>query len=54
MKLGDDVLVRIIEIVRVGIVDGVDISELLRGIDLLVDGSGKLALATSLKFNETD
>ena len=34
MKLGEDVLLEIVDIVRKGLVDGVDISDLLRQMDL--------------------
>jgi len=41
MKLGEDVLVQIVEAVRKGIVEGVDISETLRNleVDVSVDGT---------------
>lgn len=49
MKLGDDVLLCIMEALRKGLTEGVDISDLLREIDLVDDGTGKLKLAVPLK-----
>ena len=49
MKLGDDVLLCIMEALRKGLSEGVDISELLREIDLVDDGSGKVRLSKPLK-----
>lgn len=50
MKLGDDVLLSIIEALRKAIVEGVDISDLLRDLDLEPDSStGKLKLSAQLK-----
>jgi hypothetical protein len=49
MKLGDDVLLCIMEALRKGLTESVDISELLREIDLVEDGSGKLKLSAPLK-----
>lgn len=44
MKLANDALVAIMGAFQKGITEGTDISDLLRGIDLVVDGSGKLGL----------
>lgn len=37
MKLGNDVLIEIVDIVRDGIANGKDVSEALRGLDLVQD-----------------
>lgn len=47
MKLADDALIRIIEILRQGLMENKDISDLLRGLDLEPNGSGKLGVAAS-------
>lgn len=44
MKLANDALLAIIGALRKGISEGIDISEMLRSIDLVVDGAGKLGL----------
>ena len=44
MRLANDALVAIIGAFRKGITEGTDISDLLRGIDLVPDESGKLKL----------
>ena len=44
MKLADDALLGIIACVRKGLVEGVDISELLRKMELIETPEGKLAL----------
>jgi len=49
MKFGDDVLLCIVEALRKGLIEGADVSELLREIDLVDDGNGKLKLSTPLK-----
>lgn len=41
MKLGEDVLVQIVEAVRKGISEGVDISDLLRAIEVQVSADGQ-------------
>lgn len=45
MKLADDALLMMIEIFRQGILEGRDISQLLRELDLREDAEGKLGLA---------
>lgn len=46
MKLAEDVLIQIIEAVRKGLSEGVDISELLRNIDVEVDAAnGRVKLS---------
>ena len=45
MKLADDALIRIIEILRQGLMEGKDISDLLRGLDLEPDAHGKLSVS---------
>lgn len=37
MKLNEDVLLEIVEAVRIGLVEGKDVSELLRDIDVATD-----------------
>lgn len=44
MKLANDALVAIIGVFRKGLTEGMDVSELLRNIDLVQDGNGKLQL----------
>lgn len=52
MKLSEEVLVEIIDIVRQGIAEGKDISELLRAMDLVVTfGENKIGL--SLEYLRT-
>lgn len=46
MKLADDALIRIIEILRQGLMEQKDISDLLRRLDLELDSSGKLAVSS--------
>lgn len=48
MKLADDALVQIIEFLRQGLVEGRDISGLLRGLDLVDNGQGKLGMGPTL------
>jgi len=45
MKLADDALIRIIEILRQGLMENKDISDLLRGLDLEQNAVGKLSVA---------
>lgn len=45
MKLADDALIRIIEILRQGLMENKDISDLLRGLDLEPNGAGKLGVS---------
>lgn len=47
MKLADDALIRIIEILRQGLMEGKDISELLRSLELEQNPGGKLSVASS-------
>lgn len=47
MKLADDALIRIIEILRQGLMENNDISDLLRGLDLETTADGKLGVQTS-------
>jgi hypothetical protein len=47
MKLADDALIRIIEILRQGLMESKDISDLLRGLDLEPDATGKLGVSSS-------
>lgn len=49
MKLAKDVLVEIIDIVRTGLSEGKDISELLREMDLVIDLDGQVALSGDYK-----
>jgi len=42
MKLDEDVLLEIVDIVRKGLIDGVDISDLLREMDLFVEPDSDL------------
>ena len=52
MKLGEDVLLEIVEIVRTGLSEGKDISDLLRDMDLDVDDSAlvdKLVLSPAYR-----
>jgi hypothetical protein len=44
MKLANDALVAIIGVFRKGLIEGTDVSELLRNIDLVQDESGRLKL----------
>ena len=56
MKLADDALIAIIEILRQGLMEGKDISEQLKALDLSDNGLGKLGV-TSVAWagaNETD
>ncbi len=45
MKLADDALIRIIEILRQGLMENKDISQLLRSLDLEVNSLGKLGVS---------
>ena len=45
MKLADDVLLAIIGTFRKGLLENIDISELLKQLDLEPDGNGKLKLS---------
>lgn len=45
MKLAPDALIGIIEILRKGLVENTDISQLLKELDLVEDGAGKLRLS---------
>ena len=47
MKLADDALIRIIEIFRQGLMEGKDVSDLLRTLELEPDVQGKLAVSSS-------
>jgi hypothetical protein len=49
MKLADEVLVEIVDIVRTGLVEQKDISDLLRDLDLQVDKDQKLVLTEAFK-----
>ena len=44
MKLANDALIAIIGVFRKGLTEGTDVSDLLRNVDLVDDGSGKLKL----------
>ena len=44
MRLGDDVLIEIVDIVRQGLVEGKDVSELLRALDVVGHVSGNVGL----------
>ena len=46
MKLADDALIRIIEILRQGLMENKDISDLLRTLDLEVNSTGKLGVSS--------
>lgn len=46
MKLADDALIRIIEILRQGLMEDKDISDLLRGLDLETTAEGKLGVSS--------
>lgn len=59
MKLADDALIRIIEILRQGLMEEKDISDLLRNLDLEQNLHGKLSVSSkntdwSLQTGETD
>jgi hypothetical protein len=45
MKLANDALIAIIGVFRKGIIEGTDISDLLRNIDLVPDDSDRLKLS---------
>jgi hypothetical protein len=45
MKLADDALIRIIEILRQGLMENKDISDLLRSLDLEQNTEGKLGVS---------
>jgi hypothetical protein len=45
MRLADDALIRIIEILRQGLMENKDISDLLRTLDLEPNGAGKLGVS---------
>lgn len=47
MKLADDTLLMMIDIFRRGILEGMDVSQLLRDLDLIQDADGKLGLKTT-------
>lgn len=47
MKLAQDALIGIIEILRKGLVEGSDVSQLLKELDLEDDGTGRLALSAN-------
>lgn len=47
MKFADDALIRIIEIFRQGLMEGKDISDLLRGLKLEKNADGKLSVSES-------
>ncbi len=49
MKLADDALIGIIEILRKGLSDGIDVSEMLRSLDLVPDLLGKLKLGAPIE-----
>lgn len=50
MKLGEDVLLEIVEIVRDGIANGTDVSEALRAMEVLDDEpAGKVVLSPAYK-----
>jgi len=49
MKLANDALLCVIEAMRKGLVEGVDISDLLKEIDLVPDDEGKLKLSVHVK-----
>lgn len=46
MKLADDALIRIIEILRQGLMENKDISDLLRELDLEQNSQGKLGVSS--------
>lgn len=46
MKLADDAMIAVIEILRKGLVDGMDVSQLLRELDLSPDQFGKLGVSS--------
>lgn len=53
MKLGEDVLLEIVEIVRDGIANGTDVSESLRALDLKEDeDTGNLFLSPAYKVSK--
>jgi len=59
MKLADDALIAVIEILRKGLIEQMDISQLLRDLDLFPDVNNKLSISNSeVKWshvqNETD
>lgn len=46
MKLADNALIRIIEILRQGLMENKDISDLLRTLELEPDAEGKLSVSS--------
>lgn len=59
MKLADDALIAVIEILRKGLIEQMDISQLLRDLDLFPDVNNKLSISNNeVKWshvqNETD
>lgn len=46
MKLADNALIRIIEILRQGLMENKDISDLLRTLELEPDADGKLSVSS--------
>lgn len=48
MKLAPDALIAIIEILRSALVEEKDVSELLRSLDLVDDGTGKLTVSKTV------
>lgn len=44
MKLADDALIAVIEILRKALVEGDDVSQMLRDLELEVDVTGKLGV----------
>lgn len=55
MRLGEDVLLEIIDIVRQGIVEGKDVSDMLRGLDLecpapVIGGGSDEKIVLSMKY----
>ncbi len=51
MKLADDALVQIIDFLRQGLMEGKDVSELLKGMNLYPDATGKLGMTSSAPPN---
>lgn len=45
MKLAPDALLAIMGTFRKGLIENIDISDLLKGLDLIPDGEGKLKLS---------
>ena len=52
MKLSENVLLEIVEIVRVGLTEEKDVSDMLRSLDLVPDKKEGTTVADSLKLSD--